>query len=735
MSARAAAKPGLLGGIKVVEASADAGVRYCGRLFSMLGAGVVRATAVTPRGPFDLWLDEGKHAADGLAAAAEQACGTGPLLVLAGQDNAAIEAAEAACVGADTLHLNLSWFGREGPYASWRGDEAAILGLCGLAFGFGPAEGPPTLAQGRSVQMLAGATLFTVGLAALWGRLAGSAARTVDLSVFEAALCFCEHSPPGHEVSGMISVRRGLNHYGLYPAAAYPSKDGWVGVTAHTPPQWEALLGLIGRRDLLADPRFAASHLRGANAGAVDEALFDCFRGRTTDEWLQLGQGARIPLAPSPAPAELPVTPHWIERGSFGPLPGVPGLLAPGLPFSAALDGRPIPRVTPPEAPSPTKPLAGVRVIDFTMGWAGPLATRHLADLGADIVKIESEAHFDWGRGFAPVPGSDPPAHEVAPAFNLMNRNKRGVSLDLTGAEGVAKARDLVAGADVVIDNYGPGVMDRFGLGPAALRAIRPGLIVMAMGAFGATGPWSRFRAYGSTVEQSSGLPFVNGREDWPPTLQHVAYGDPVAGVFGAAITLAALHGRQHVGGGFYDLAQVECLFQLGAEAILQAQAGPIARTGSRSADVAPRCAVKAHGGNWLVLACPDTTAWQALAGVIGRADWIADPTLLSVEGRNARADEIEAAIAAWAADLPVSDAVGALQAAGVPAAPASPPHGLASDPQLVFAQTWASMERAYVGRHLMLAAPYRLNGQRPSLDTPAPLLGEHTAEVFGAKP
>jgi len=731
MSAHAAARPGLLTGVQVVEASRDVGVRYCGRLFSVLGASVIRAPAEAAPTPFDLWLDEGKGAANSLAAAAETVRGAAPPVVLAGQDVAAIEAAEAAFAVAGALHLNLSWFGREGPYAGWRGDEATILGLCGLAFGFGPAEGPPTLAQGRSVQILGGATLFTAGLAALWGRLARSPARTVDVSVFEAALCFSEHSPPGHAVSGAPSVRRGLNHYGLYPAAAYPSKDGWVGVTAHTPAQWETLLGLIDRQSLLADPRFAASHLRGANAVAVDEALWDCFRGRTTEEWLQVGQGARVPLAPSPAPAELPATPHWVERGSFEPLPAASALIAPGLPFRAAVDGRPSPRSMPQQPPSPTKPLAGVRVIDFTMGWAGPLATRHLADLGADVVKIESEAHFDWGRGFAPVPGSDPPAHEVASAYNVMNRNKRGVSLDLTTPEGVAQAKALVAGADVVIDNYGPGVMDRFGLGPDALRAIRPGLIVVAMGAFGATGPWSRFRAYGSTVEQSSGLPFVNGREEWPPTLQHVAYGDPVAGVFGAATTLAALHGRERIGGGFYDLAQVECLFQLGAESILKAQGEPIVRTGSRSADIAPRCAVQGEGGDWLVLACPDERAWRALVDVLGRAEWTGDPALADPAGRNARADEIEAAIARWSVDRSVGDAVRTLQAAGVPAAPASPPHVLASDPQLVFEETWATMERAYVGRHLMLAAPYRLNGARPSLDTPAPLLGEHTAEVL----
>jgi crotonobetainyl-CoA:carnitine CoA-transferase CaiB-like acyl-CoA transferase len=727
---------GPLAGVTVLEAAAAAGARYCGRLLSVLGAEVVRiGPAPAPGDPgqaaFGAWLDEGKAEADGFAAGLAR-LGRAPDLVVAGQTPAQVAAtdAELRARGLAPLRLGLTWFGETGPYAGWSGDDALIQALTGLAAGFGAADGPPMLPQGRAPQLIGGATLFLAGLAALWG---GGADR-VDVSVLEATLCFSEIAPAGFERTGGRARRTGVNRSSAnHPMSVYATQDGWIGVTALTPAQWTALAQLVGRPAWATDARFATSVGRVAHADALDAELSAIFRTRPSAAWLEAGQAARIPMAPVPTHAELLRTPHWVERGSFSPVPGTRAQ-GPRLPFRTAFDGRP----SPAPAPGRGAPLAGLRVIDFSMGWAGPLCTRHLADLGAEVVKIESADHYDWWRGWEPPGASDPPEYEMKVPFNVMNRGKRSVLIDLTTPEGQAQAKTLVAGADVVIENYAPGVMAKLGLSYDVLRTVRPGLVMVSMGAFGAVGPWRGFRAYGATVEQASGMPHANGLAAWPPVLQHGAYGDPVAGIYGAVAAVAALAGRARLGGSWSDLAQVECLFQLGADAILSAQvAGPPPRLGSRSAAGGVRCLVPARGDDaYFAVAAVDAGAWTALCGVLGRADWAADPALASPAGRLARADEIEAALAAWAAGLKAGEAAARLQAAGVPAAPLVRSDQLATEPQLVASGAWLRLARRHSGAELMGAPPYRLDGARPAVSRPSPLLGEHTAEVLdGLRP
>jgi len=238
-------------------------------------------------------------------------------------------------------------------------------------------------------------------------------------------------------------------------------------------------------------------------------------------------------------------------------------------------------------------------------------------------------------------------------------------------------------------------------------------VISLSMPAFGNGGPLSEIRAYGSTVEQASGLPFVNGEAHWPPALQHVALGDPVAGLYGAASILAALYARERLGGAAIDLAQVACLFQLAADAIIgeQVEARPSPRPGSARARLALSTVVGAAvEDDWLAVAAREEDR-GALASITGTAE--------------------VTALKAWAATRTPEDAAETLQAAGVAAAPVKPASSLTQDPQLVASGFFVVMERAVIGRHMGACAPYRFDGGRPPLGRPAPLLGEHTAEVF----
>jgi crotonobetainyl-CoA:carnitine CoA-transferase CaiB-like acyl-CoA transferase len=713
---------GPLEGLTILEASGGVAVRYSGRLFAQLGAAVETAidaddTAIGFAGEagraYGRWLDQGKA-----RVAADAARTRRYDLAIAGQGPDEIAAAAAAY---DAPLLAISWFHPAGPYARWRGTDEAILALTGLAYAFGEAGGPPMLAQGHGPQVCAGVTAFNAAMGALLAP-PERRPRRIDVAVHEAMMCLTETGALSGRAEGGIALRYGVNRYApTYPCQALETADGWVGVTALTPAQWYALCEGLERLDLAYDERLETSYERLLLADEIDPILKPLFRERTSAEWVAIGEAGRIPITPMASPLELPDQPHWAARGDFAAFDET-GVRAPTLPFHAAFagDGRP----WRPEGPAP---LAGLKVVDFSMGWAGPLAARTLADLGADVVKVEAAGHPDWWRGWEAA--GDPSFFETRHNFIDMNRNKLGVDLDLATADGAAAARALIAGADVVVENFAAGVMDKLGLGQAVQRRLSSDVISVSMPAFGAGGPLSNIRAYGSTVEQACGLPFVNGEAHWPPANQHVAYGDPLAGLFGAAAALSSLYGRGRLGGADIDLSQVAGLFQYGADAFVAwGLAGrPVARTGHRRARAAPVCVVAGvEPESWLAVAVDGDAAWRGLCGVLGRTD--VDLTLAQ---RQADADAIEAAIAAWAADLDPAEAARRLQAAGVSAAPVQRSHALTFDPQLDAAGFWPIMQRAFVGEHRVAAAPFAYDGVRPALRLPAPTLGEHTSEIL----
>lgn len=377
-------------------------------------------------------------------------------------------------------------------------------------------------------------------------------------------------------------------------------------------------------------------------------------------------------------------------------------------------------------------PLRGVRVVDLSMGWAGPLAARHLADMGAQVIKIESCERFDWWRGWEATPEwIDSNAAEQSASFNTVNRNKLDVTLDLMSADGKDLLKRLVAIADVVVENYSAGVLPKLGLGYDALKAANPQLVMLSMPAFGTNGPWSPYRAYGSTVEHASGLPHLNGEPDWPPTMIHVAYGDAVGGLNGAAALLTALRHRHRTGEGQYlDLSQSEGLFPLGIHGILhQSVTGrPPLRTGNRSADFAPHGIYPARGDDqWVVLQVLTESQWRALGGLIEGLDRFGDTA-----DRLARRVELDRRIAAWTRTQERDEVMRLLQAVGIPAAAVYNMLEVLADPHLAARRHWQMIERAYVGLQPNPVAPYRVGHAPYTIETPAPTLGQHNRRMLG---
>ncbi|WP_141713668.1 CaiB/BaiF CoA transferase family protein, partial [Bradyrhizobium elkanii] len=382
------------------------------------------------------------------------------------------------------------------------------------------------------------------------------------------------------------------------------------------------------------------------------------------------------------------------------------------------------------------QPLQGIRVIDFSMGWAGPLCTRTLADLGADVIKVEAIQYPDWWRGVDRRPAYvDSQTYEMMLSFSIMNRNKRGITLDLTRPQGLALAKRLSAGADIVVDNYSVDVLRKLGLGYDVLRTLNPRLVMMSMSAFGTNSVHRDCRAYGSTLEQGSGLPSVIGNPDDPPAMSHFAFGDAVGGLNGCAAVLIALLHAHHTGHGqFIDLALIECMMPFAAPWITVHSIGgmPARRYGNRHPQFVPhgcfRCAGK---DNWIVVTATDEDMWHRLALLIGRPDWAMDASLKSAEARRGIEDVIERGVEAWTLTRPADQAMSELQAARVAAGVARLPIDLLNDRHLRSRAFLQEVERPFLGRHAQPSMPIREDSRPYAIRTAAPTLGQHNREIL----
>ena len=655
------------------------------------------------------------------------------------------------------LLCSLTWWGQDGPLAGAPANDASLRCHSGQVLITGPVQGPPILPSGYQTQVLGGTVAFAGILQQLTGRLRGHSAgfAHLDVSLFEATMCLTETGAAASASANLRGRRLGINRFApTFPMGIYETKEGWLGVSTLTPSQWKTLCRLIGIDEVANVPEYQVTLGRLADADAIDELMRPALMRETAEHWFREGQARRIPLALVPTMAELFQSEQMRARGSFRTVlhPTHGALETPAAPFrlydtparsdgSAALlghhDAPPARRPHVQSVATKSKPsLEGLRVLDLSMGWAGPLAARYLADAGAEVIKIESCAHFDWWRGWEATPESlAAKAHEKAMAFNIMNRNKLGITLDLGREEGCRLFKRLVEVSDVVIENYSAGVLPKLGLDWPALSALNPRLVMLSMPPFGAGGPWHHYRAYGSTVEQASGLPHLQGAAGDPPIMQHVALGDPVAGVHAAAALLTAILHQQRTGQGqFLDLSQVEAVTALGLHGIAEqvVTGHPPARTGNRHPLHAPQGVYPCAGEDQWVMLCVDSdAAWARFIEATG-IPGLADGDFSGVASRSTHHDAIDERIRDWTSQSNRDDVVELLQSSGVIAAPLLGGREVLDHPQLAARHWWQWMERAIVGDVPHPGAPFRVNGQAEPVKWPAPTIGEHTSEVLG---
>ncbi len=395
------------------------------------------------------------------------------------------------------------------------------------------------------------------------------------------------------------------------------------------------------------------------------------------------------------------------------------------------------------------RPLDGIRVADLSMMWAGPFATKLLAEMGADVLKIESPSAWDNIRTLIPFP-NDPLPWNASYYFNTYNRQKRSVTLDLAQDAGRDVFLRLLAHCDVLIENYRADVLDNLGIGYDVLRAANPSLVVVSMAGFGKTGEDRSLVGFGPVIEMMSGLTSLTGYgDDGIPYKCGVSYGDPVGGQMAAAAAVLGLLQRRRSGTGtVIDLAQRETGAAMAGEAFVAASRTGVDQDqwGNRDPRLAPqgcyRCAdqdlrrwegtatppVPGTEEQWVVIAARTDGEWRALAHLIGRDDLAA----LDLAARRARHDELDAAIAAWSRTRTAVDVVDAVRAAGATAGRVHDTVSVHDDPQLVARDYWATFPHPQMphGWRQPAAAWHRV-GEDRALRARAPLFGEHTRAVL----
>jgi crotonobetainyl-CoA:carnitine CoA-transferase CaiB-like acyl-CoA transferase len=382
-------------------------------------------------------------------------------------------------------------------------------------------------------------------------------------------------------------------------------------------------------------------------------------------------------------------------------------------------------------------PLWGVRVLDLTMAWAGPYATRLLADMGAEVIKVESAGNWDVLRSLTVEPQTTPHVYDRAPFFNHNNRNKYGVSLDLSSERGRELFLRLAEISDVVIDNFRPDVMENLRLTPDVLRERNERLIIVSMPGNGSTGPESGFVLYGTNVEQLSGLAHLSGYADGPPQKTGISYGDPLAGIAAAAAIALALWDRRRTGEGqVIEVAQREAMISVIGEYIAAHSLGQPEpeRRGNRHSSMAPHGVYAAAGtDNWVAIACEDDAQFAALCAAIGQPAFASDERFADVVSRFRNQDVLDEIISAWTFERGKDEAASVLQAAGVPASAVETMQDVFEDPQLRARGFFEPVTHPHAGTWEIEGPHWRMSETPGHIRIPPPSFAEHNEYVLGS--
>ncbi len=674
------------------------------------------------------------------------------------------EAAQAWNWTAQALHqrfphlaiVAVSDFGSQGPKSHWQGGDLVLQAMGGIMSFSGLQDREPLKPGLRQSAYCAGLNGAYTAMAAYFHALRAGQGSLVDLSCMEVVASELVSVFPAYSLAGVVAARRSAVQDPLLSGEPLPVRDGYVTLQVNPlygPERFAQLLG----EPRLCDPRFASQQGRIDHAEELRALLHACLAQRSGRELFEQANEQGLLSGVLQSAAQLMECDHlaqrdiWVEAGAAHGAPWklpariahlsatpvalrqpAPALgskpLAEALAEAAAASARRAPAHAPALAPcAPPAPLAGLRVLDLSTVFAAPYMGALLADLGAEVIKIEAPKRLDQLRagGFGYLVDNDPgeAGWNRCSTFQMLNRGKRSLVLDLQTAAGREVLCELVAQSDVLIDNFTPRVMRGWGLTYERLAALNPRLVMLSNTGYGSTGPWSEFKAQGTTLEATMGLSAYAGYAGEAATKVGQSYPDFLAAWSGMSCIMAALVHREKTGQGqWIDLG----MYQLGAmvipEAFIAVQGG--------GPDVA--CRGNAEWGAAFSGVFPAAGDNQWVAVSAGRAPALAQLLCILDLPAGAAAQQIESACRAWCLQRGAQSAAEQLQSAGVAAGAVNDAGDLLREPQLLARGFFERVDfGGDIGVRALIGRPYQWQGAQVGIRRRAPHFGEDNAAVL----
>jgi crotonobetainyl-CoA:carnitine CoA-transferase CaiB-like acyl-CoA transferase len=751
---------GALDDVVVIEISSGVAGPYCGRLLADLGAQVIKVEPPTGdkirseapmsdgESAFFAWLN-----ADKLGVQLDSKAGK--LADLSAQadiilhdfvgDEAHSFEAQAQAVNPAAVVISLSPYGRSGPREDWLATPLTEWATGGYFYIAGDPGREPLALPYFQAEYHAGLHAAIAALAGLWHSRETGEGQLVEISHQEATLNDHSWLTTTWTHEGNVQKRTG--------SLFVPCLDGFVYLFQMVP--YQNLFILIERLDMLEDESLFFPGNWWTRFPEIRAAFGEWAATRTKQEIYHAAQELRIAVSPVNTMADLAVSEQLRARDWFEPLTvGGRTIQGPGFPYKlmgtpCSTNGRApaigqhqaqvfspefewanagVERPKPPFRLEPAEfgPLRGLRVIEVTANWAGPIGGRHLADLGADVIKIELQTK-PATRSLINMGGDIWPEHyHRSGYFNKLNRNKRAIALDLSKTEGKAVFMALIAKADIVIENNAARVMGQLGLGYEDLRKVNDQLVMCSMAGYGATGPDRSYSAYGSNIETSSGLASLLGYGPNEFFGTGSFYADPVTGNHGTVAVLAALHARRsRQEGQWIDVALLEAVLPFFAQPFLEYQiTGHVPQPNGNAwgAGLFGGAFQTAGADCWLAISCATPEQVAALGAAIGASASFAD----GVPAAGARE-----AFAEWLRLRDHNEAADLLQAAGVPAAPVMINWEFVTDNHLNDRGYFVPVRHPTAGTVRFPGFAWRFSATPAAIRFAAPLFAEHNEAVF----
>ena len=746
---------GALEGLRVLEWCEGRAGAFCGKLLSDLGATVVKVEA--PEGdparpaPSFVYFNTGKQSVirDGSASTRAR------IAQLLSEADVVLTDRPAGADGLGPLPARGIWcsitpFGLTGPYAGFKAHHLTIFHAGGeghiLPSGKGWELFPerPPLQLGSEIGHSDTATSAAVAvLAAVLRQRSTGRGERIDVSAQESQLTLNRTRLSRFNNDG-IELRRDRSRYGA--GGMLDCCDGRVQLVGVREEHWEALATSV---DGAALAEAAARHAAAGDDPTEGRlaALVEWCRTLPKRDVVRILSEVGCPIGAYATPQDLVEDPQLAHRGFWQtvavdddatvPIPGSPYHLsvtpavvrrAPRLGEGAGFG--PSTTHAPGGEPMPaTRPLEGIRIVDFTWAAAGPYATLLLAFLGAEVIKIESGRRLDPARrGFM----ADYGGVDRSPNFNELNLNKRDFQVNLTHPAGLDYVRRLIAVSSVVVDNFRPGVMARYGLDGASLLKEHPGLIVASSSANGGTGPDARGAGLASIFGATGGLSEQTGYSDGPPTEVGESTDYRSANALAFAILAALIH-RQRTGEGqAIDLSSREVVIAGAPDGLLAHIFGieHDVRIGNRHPVMSPHDLYPCRGvDEWIALAVETEEEWAALCGLLGEHKW--PSAYRSGRDRAAARAVIDPVIVAWTSGLRAGEAFHILQRAGLASAPSFTNGQLSEDPHIAARGVFVDVDHPVIGRQKVMRAPWLLAGTDCSVVRHGPVLGQDNRFVI----